>query len=110
MTDKISCAGFGAIGALAPDIVLLYSKRWTMPSLTFDPYMYTIATVLYLGLAAIVSAIYPYKRKPYSWKAFGLGVALPVVISALASIDRATIIFPRGVSYPGSLHDLLALF
>jgi hypothetical protein len=109
MTTK-NAAIFGALGALAPDIILFYSKRWTMPSLTFNPYMYLAATILYMGLAALVAGIYPYRREPYAWKAFSLGVALPVVISALASINRAQIVLPRGVTVPGSFHDLLAWF
>ena len=110
MKTSLRDAMFGAIGAVAPDIVLLYSKRWTMPSLTFDPPMYMIATVLYVGLAAVVAGIYPYRNAPHSWKAFTLGVALPVVISAVASISRAHIVVPRGITISGSFHDLISLF
>src|SRR5271167_3800778 len=91
MSERLTCALLASIGALAPDIVLLYSKRWTMPSLSFDLSMYAAATLLYMGLAAVVGAIYPYRRKPYPWKAFTLGVALPIVVSAAASINRAQI-------------------
>ena len=107
--DIRNCAFLGGLGAVAPDIILLYSKRWTMPALTFDPYLYVAATVLYVALAAVVAAIYPYRREPHAWKAFGLGVALPVVISALATVSRSQILVAKG-SVPGSLHDLLAWF
>jgi len=60
--DVRNCAILGAVGAIAPDIVLFYSKRWSMPSLTFDPYMYLAATILYVSLAAVVAGIYPYRR------------------------------------------------
>ena len=109
-TDVRNSAILGGLGAIAPDIVLFYSKRWTMPGFTFDPYMYVTATVLYVALAALVAGIYPYRREPHGWKAFSLGVALPVVISALASINRAQIVLPRGASVPGSFHDLFAWF
>ena len=100
---------FGALGAIAPDIVLLYSKRWTMPSLTFDVWMYAGATALYLGLAAVVASIYPYGRNPSPWKAFALGVGLPVLISSLASLQHGTVISPRGEIIPGTFWDLLSL-
>jgi hypothetical protein len=105
-----SSALFGAIGGVAPDIVLFYSKRWTMPYLSFDPYMYLAATVLYLTLAAIVAAIYPYPNGARPWKAFCVGVALPSLMSALASINRARDLLPKGTGVPGSFHDLLAWF
>src|SRR5262249_46750365 len=101
---------FGGIGAIAPDIILFYSKRWTMPYLTFDPYMYVAATILYIGLGALVAAIYPYRHGARAWKAFSLGVALPVVISALASVNRAQVLLPKGSGVPGSFHDFLAWF
>jgi hypothetical protein len=81
-----------------------------MPTLTFDPYMYVVATALYVGLGALVAAIYPYRRLPHAWKAFSIGVALPTVISALASISRAQILIVKGTSLQGSFHDLIAWF
>jgi hypothetical protein len=108
--DVRKCVILGGLGAVAPDVVLLYSKRWTMPTLTFDPYMYITATILYVALAALVAGIYPYRRKPHGWKAFSLGVAMPTVISALASISRAQILLPKGGSVAGTFHDLIAWF
>lgn len=107
--DVRNSAILGGLGAIAPDIILLYSKRWTMPSLTFDPYLYAAATILYIGLGGLVAAIYPYRRPPHAWKAFSLGVALPTVISALASISRAQVLVAKGY-VPGSFRDLLAWF
>jgi len=101
---------FGGIGAVAPDIILFYSKRWTMPSLTFDPYVYIAATALYVGLGALVAAIYPYRHGARAWKAFSLGVALPTVISALASVNRSQVLLPKGSGASGSFHDFLAWF
>jgi hypothetical protein len=109
-TGASNAAFFGGLGALAPDIILFYSKRWTMPTLTFDPYMYISATILYVTLAAVVAAIYPFKQGNRAWKAFRLGVALPTIISTLATINRARTLIPKGISVPGSFHDLLAWF
>src|SRR5687768_3143672 len=54
---------FGAIGAIAPEVLLFYSKRSTMPGVTFSIAQYVAATVLYLGLAAMVAAIFPYRGR-----------------------------------------------
>ena len=97
------------VGAVAPDIIILYSKRWTMPSLTFDPWMYLAATLLYVGLALVVGMIYPFKRKDAVWKAFALGVTLPIIVSGLASLQRGVVIAPRGKTIAGTLWDLISL-
>ncbi len=103
-------AFYGAFGAVAPDIVLLYTKRWSMPSLTFSLTQYVTVTGLYLLLAAIVATAFPYGKQPTRWKAFVLGVCLPVVISGLASLHKGIVVAPRGSQLAGSLWDLLALF
>ena len=99
---------YGAIGAIAPDILLFYSKRWTMPSLTFHWGQYIGVTVLYIVLAAFVATIFPYGRQRKPWKAFGVGVSLPVIISGLASLGNNHVINPRGAELAGTFWDLLA--
>jgi len=99
------CAGFGA---LAPDILLFWSKRFTMPGLTFEIWQYCAAALFYMGLSAFVALIYPYKNPTY-WKAFSIGVLLPTVISGIASIGRPVTISPRGGFIPGTLLDLISL-
>lgn len=81
-----------------------------MPSLTFDLWMYVVATILYIGLAAVVAMIYPFRKTDPTWKAFILGVTLPIVLSGLASVQHGVIIAPRGSSIEGSLLDMISLF
>lgn len=107
---KLQLGASAGIGAIAPDILILYSKRWTMPSLTFDPWMYLFASALYIVLATTVAMIYPFGRNGRSWKAFALGVTLPLVISGLASLQRGVVIAPRGETIEGTLWDILSLF
>jgi hypothetical protein len=106
---------YAMIGAIAPDILILYSKRWTMPQVTFSIPQYTFASILYLGLAGIVSLIFPYKTVFKSeanlpWKSFSIGFSLPLILSTIAALSRSQLIVPRGGSMSGTLHDLLALF
>lgn len=106
-----SKALLGAIGAISPDIMLLYSKRWTMSELQFDLWHYVTACILYVLLAAIVSTIYPYKGKVSAWKVFSVGVALPVIFSALVTaVPHGHDVSPRGSSVNGTLLQMLALF
>jgi len=99
---------YSALGAVAPDVVLLYSKRFTMPNLTFSIAQYAAATLLYVGLAAALAIVFPYKGRPSPYKAFALGVALPLVIAGLATVTKAPTVVPRGVPIPGELLDLIA--
>lgn len=106
---------YAMAGAVAPDILLFYSKRWTMPQVKFSIPQYVFATILYLAVAGIVSTIFPYKAVfkntlNLPWKAFSVGFSLPVVLSTVAALSRTQLIVPRGGSIPGNLHDLLALF
>jgi hypothetical protein len=101
---------YGALGAVAPDVLVLYSKRFTMSSLTFSLPQYCIATALYVALASCVAAVYPYGRKRGPMAAIGVGFALPIVLSAAASFARAPVIVPRGMSMGGTLLDLLSLW
>jgi hypothetical protein len=108
--DKRTLAFYGALGAVAPDIMILYSKRWTMPSLTFEPSQYAIATALYIFLAAIVATIYPYRNRASTWKAFVVGVGLPTIMSGAMSLQGLIALSPRGQSIPGTVWDLVTLF
>jgi len=107
---KVQEGLYGGMGAIAPDVLILYSKRWTMPSLTFDLQMFVVATLIYVALAAVVACIIPYKGVRTGWKAFGTGIALPIVLSGAASFARDPVISPRGETLPGTMIDLLSLF
>ena len=112
---KLQVAYFGAIGAIAPDVVLLYSKRWTDPLISFEPWQYLTVTAFYLLVAGVAATIFPYGKHVTPWKAFAVGVALPVIVSGLASIPSGItpVTTPPtrgGVPVPGTLYDLFALF
>jgi hypothetical protein len=108
--NRIKLALYGVVGAMAPDVLILYSKRWTMPGLSFDAQQYLIGMGIYLLLAAVIAPIFPYRGKPTEWKAFALGVTLPIVVAGLLSTQRQELIAPRGISIPGTLLDLMSLF
>ncbi len=110
MNRTLERAVFGAIGAIAPDILILYSKRFTMSALTFVQWQYWMATLLYLGLAAIVASIYPYKGRGTRWKAMAVGFSLPIVLASLATALRGNLVSPRGTSLSGTLLDMMSLF
>jgi len=107
--QKWHIAFYGALGSFAPDILLLYSKRFSQPDLVFSPSQYFAAMSLYVILAALVSSIYPYKGRVTAWKAFLVGATLPIVVSAAASVARPASVSTRGLPLPGTLLDLLAL-
>ncbi|MEM7479597.1 MAG: hypothetical protein AAF481_00365 [Acidobacteriota bacterium] len=108
--SKMSAALYGAFGAIAPDILLLYSKRWTMPSFEFHLGQYVLATLVYLGLASVVAYIFPYRGARTPWKAFAVGFSLPVILAGLLSVQRGVVLTPRGTSLGGRLLDLMSLF
>ncbi len=117
MVQWLRLALFGAFGAILPEIVLLYSKRWTMPHLEFSEWQYALITALYMGSSAVVAAIFPYRGTPTPWKAVTVGIGLPTIISAATgAVNRA--LNPvinggtRGVDEPvsGTFIDLLSLF
>lgn len=110
MPSLSSRALYAAVGAISPDVLILYSKRWSMPALTFDVRQYAAATICYIGVAAVVATIYPFGGKPSKWKAFLLGVGLPLVVSGAATLSRGQVISPRGLPIKGTLLDLLSLF
>lgn len=111
MTKTQYLIGFYAgLGAVAPDILLLYAKRFTMPSLTFSITQYVAASVLYVGLAVAVALVFPFggRRSPY--KAFALGVALPLIVAGFATLSRSPSVVSRGEPMPGRFVDLLAFW
>jgi hypothetical protein len=100
-----------ALGAVAPDVLILYSKRWTMPDKHFDPWMYLAAMAMYVLLAAGVGTIFPYGKRVRPWQAFGVGVTLPILIAGLLSVQKGADITPRGGhSVSASFVDLISLF
>lgn len=110
-STRLHLAGFGALGALAPDALVLYTKRFTMPSLEFSWSQYLFATALYVVLAAIVAAIFPYPGRKSSWKGFCTGFGLPVVLSGILALQRDPILVPKGgATLAGTLLDLMSLF
>ncbi len=82
---------FGAFGGILPEIILLYSKRWTSPDLPFDDWHYVALTVLYMGGAAVVASVFPYRKGPSPWKAIVVGISLPVIVSSIATTAKAVI-------------------
>jgi len=110
VTERSLLALFGAVGAIAPDIVLVYSKRWTQPQLDFSLGQYFAATAIYMALAAAVAIIFPYKGKKEPWKAFAVGVALTPLIAALLAVHPDQHITTRGAeALQGTLRQLMAL-
>jgi peptidoglycan/LPS O-acetylase OafA/YrhL len=108
--QRLILLAFGAMGSVAPDIILFYSKRVTMPDTYFSVAQYSIATALYMALAGVVATIFPYRGRATSWKAFVVGVSLPLIVSAVVSTQRPAMVSPRGFPVPGELIDLLSMF
>ena len=110
--SKLRLAFWGSLGSVAPEIILFYSKRFSMEPLSFDPIQYIIVSVLYTALAATIAIIYPYSRPPRPWSPFTVGVALPTIVSGIAIVFRDKIIVPRAGQgdLPSTLLDLIAWF
>ena len=106
-TWKLAAAG--AVGSLAPEIALLYSKRWTMGGLHFELGQYLLVTLVYAAVAGFVAAIYPYSGTATRWRAFQIGIGVPVVVGVGTTFMRDREI-ERGLDSAGSLIDLLSLF
>lgn len=110
----------GALGAVAPDILVVYSKRWTMPQVEFSALQYGVAMVLYISLAVVVASIFPYKKYLgvnqeercgiALFKPFIVGLLTPSVLATFVSFFHDKLILPRGAGIPGTLLDLLSLF
>ncbi|MBD2757863.1 hypothetical protein [Spirosoma validum] len=110
--SRLNLAITGGIGAVAPDILLLYSKRWTMPDITFSLELYLVATLMYVLLAGFVASIFPYGKlargKNSLWVAFGIGVCLPIVIAGVTTIFKSEPVATRGEASVGRFVDLIA--
>lgn len=86
---------YGAIGAVAPDIVLMYSKRFTAADLVFDATHYIGATLAYLILAGVLATIVPKKRTTAT--AFSVGVLVPAIVALIGAVS-----LPRAYATRGS--------
>jgi hypothetical protein len=113
---RLQLALCGGFGGLLPEIVNLYQKRDAPVDLSYLTTGHYIAlTAIYLGSAAIVAAIFPYRGHPGAWRAMLVGVALPTLIGTGAGVGK--VLQPevpfavRGADAANvSLLDLLALF
>lgn len=117
---------YGGFGSLVPDVLLLYSKRFTAPLLEFASWQVLAVTLFYAVTAGLVAQIFPYVGEKSKWKSFSVGVLLPIIISGLIGAgDRlsnagAADLTTRGPEptntstetprVPGSVIDLIALF
>jgi hypothetical protein len=113
---RIQLALFGAFGGVLPEIVNLYQKRDAPIDLSYlTTEHYIVLTAIYLGSAAIVAAIFPYRGSARAWRAMLVGIALPTLIGTGASVGRA-VLPPASFAVSGgeaaapTLLDLLALF
>ena len=118
------CFVYGAFGAIVPDILLIYSKRFTAPLLTFESWQVIFVTLVYAVTAGAVAQIFPYPGERTAWKSLAVGLTLPVIISGVISAgdkfsksgtEELTTRGPMpeihgpAPKLPGSLVDLLAL-
>jgi hypothetical protein len=79
-----STFGYGAVGALAPEIIRLHNIVTGVSSGTikvFDP-LYLLVSLVFVVLGGIVAVAWGERT---AFKSFGVGVALPVIISSLGS-------------------------
>lgn len=100
---------YGCVGAIAPDIVQLYAKRWTAPSLDFSLAQYLFATLIYVLLAGVLGMLFA-KTRP---TALTVGIGTPLIIGALLSTVKGMTVAPaRGAGdiEAGTLLDLLTLW
>jgi hypothetical protein len=109
--ERLILAIYGALGALAPDILILYSKRYTLQPFEFAPIQYFIATGIYVVMAATLAAVYPFRGPKTAWRGFAIGFTLPVVLSGLLSMQRGEVSIPKGGgTVAGTLLDLMSLW
>ncbi len=107
---------FGAFGAILPAIVQAYSKGTTMPHLRFEDWQYMALTLLYMGSAAVVAAIFPYPGDRTPWKAVTVGIGMPAVISSASTVVNSYINPAVGISrgdgepLRGTFLEMLSLF
>jgi len=107
---RLIAAMAAAAGALAPDVLIVYSKRWGTDALALPGWQFFAATLLYLVVAGLIGAVFPYRPRPSAWKGFAVGVGTPVILSALASTAKPLTLAPRGLEIPPSFWDLIALW
>lgn len=97
-------------GAIAPDILIVYSKRWGDAPVELPHWQYFAAMLMYILIAAVIGLVYPYKPRPSAWKGFVVGVSTPTILSALASIARPIPLAPRGFNIPATFWDIISLW
>lgn len=97
---------YGCVGAIAPDIVQLYAKRWTMPMTHFSIEQYLIVSAFYVALGGILGMLFAYQEKPQA--AVAVGIATPVVIGILGSAVKGAMTPVRGESEIGTIFDLIS--
>jgi hypothetical protein len=115
----------GAMGAIVPDVLMIYSKRATAPLLYFEDVQVVVATLIYAATAGIVALIFPYPGGQTGWKSLSVGLTLPVIIGSVisasdrlgsAGADRLTTRGPTTTmqgerpKIRGTLVDLLAIY
>lgn len=108
--SRVIAATTAAVGALAPDVLIIYSKRWGTDALALPSWQFAAATLAYLAVAAVIGGIFPYKPRPSAWQGFAVGVGTPVILSALAAAAKPVSLAPRGLDIAPTWWDLLALW
>ncbi|WP_139176067.1 MULTISPECIES: hypothetical protein [unclassified Janthinobacterium] len=102
--SKFQLFFYGCVGAAAPDIIQLYSKRWTMPGVHFNLTQYLIVSAVYIALGGVLGLVLSRRNAP---AALAIGVGTPVVVGLLANFAKSTTGVMRGEpSNIGSLSDL----
>lgn len=116
LSERIRLGLFGAFGGILPEVVALYQSR--LDSGGFERYTtahYLLLTIIYLGSAALVATIYPYKHRT-SWRAMIVGITLPTMVglgagAAKAALPEQIVFDSRGNASPvGDMLSLIALF
>jgi len=107
---RFIAAAMAMAGALAPDVLIIYSKRWGPDALALPGWQFAAATLAYLVVAGVIGGIFPYKPRPSPWRGFAVGVGTPVILSALAAVAKPVSLAPRGVEIAPTWWDLLALW
>jgi hypothetical protein len=108
--QRVIAAVAAMAGALAPDVLIIYSKRWGENALVLPAWQFFAASLAYLAIAGIIGGIFPYRPRPSAWQGFAVGVGTPVILSALAAAAKPASLAPRGVEIAATWWDLLALW
>lgn len=107
---RLTAAACAVAGAIAPDVLIVYSKRWAVPPVDLPNWQYFVATLMYIGIAAVLGAIFPYRPQPSAWKGFGVGVGTPVILGMLASAIKPVSLAPRGIELSATFWDLMSIW